>query len=122
MNIMPTFKPLYPAIKRFCNLCGKETGTNDYETQSVRDMEARMRGGELVICDACGEHAEQVSQIVGAAAARWDRDQEEARSKFLRELAQEEMDKRMGKPLKKKVGRPKKKPENTGTIPNPKDL
>jgi hypothetical protein len=97
-GVLPYFKPLFPAIKRFCNLCGAETAADTFETQAVREMEAREKGGQYVFCAECQPFVGEVGQIIEAERSRLEADAARDINDKLEVLAREALEARGRKP------------------------
>jgi hypothetical protein len=67
IQVLSYFKPLHKAVRYFCNLCGKETGADEYQTAVARRLEAAEREGQYLFCLDCTPHVTKIVNEITAA-------------------------------------------------------
>lgn len=69
IQVLSYWQPLHPAIRYFCNLCGRETARDEYQTANARRMEAMEREGHYVFCNECAPNVNAIVQEIAAEEA-----------------------------------------------------
>ena len=92
IQVLSYFKPLHKAVRYFCNLCGRETGTDEYQTANARRLEAQEREGHYVFCNDCSPHIEKVVQLVAATETQLTQKAQADISDALARVAREALD------------------------------
>lgn len=66
IQVLSYWRPLHPAIRYYCNLCGSETGKDEYQTAQARRMEAFEKEGHYVFCKECAPNVNAIVQEIAA--------------------------------------------------------
>ena len=128
------FKPLHPAVRYFCQLCGTEVSADNHVTRYGRNIEAGLESDAHIFCKKCGPEIDRIVNLLAGEDQRIRLEQEADREKLIREIAENELgllsDRRQhdgggssAPPSDERLSprSPRRRAQRNGMIPNPTD-